>query len=113
MIELYFLIYRIPRMMSRLARERNRSALTWSLIAIGAWIGAELLVGVAVGIVYGIGGVLFGWSQDIPAGVTLLVYLVALCAAIGSLTIVRRILLSRGAENWKPLPPPPPIFSND
>ena len=27
MIELYFLIFRIPKMMTQLARERNRSAL--------------------------------------------------------------------------------------
>jgi uncharacterized integral membrane protein len=113
MIELYFLLYRIPRMMTRLARERNRSALTWSLIAIGAWIGAELLVGFAFGLVYAIGGILFGWSEDIPAGVTLLLYILALGAAIGSLGIVRRILSSKGAERYEPLPPPPPEFSQD
>jgi L-asparagine transporter-like permease len=45
MIEIYFLIFRIPKMMTQLARERNRSALAWSLIAIGAWIGSELFVG--------------------------------------------------------------------
>ena len=41
-LELYFLLYRIPRLMSGLARERNRSALAWSLFGIGAWIGAEV-----------------------------------------------------------------------
>ena len=113
MLELYFLIYRIPRMMTRLARERNRSALAWSLIGIGAWIGAEVLVVFGGGLLYGTGMFLFGWSEDIPAGVQLLLYLVALGAAIGSVTIVRRILQSRSQEKSEPLPPPPPAFSQN
>jgi hypothetical protein len=110
MLELYFLIYRIPKMMSRLARERNRSAVAWSLIGIGAWIGAELVVGLGVGVLYGIGIFVFGWAEEIPAGVQFLIYLVALGAAIGSVTIVHRILQSRPRERYEPLPPPPPAF---
>jgi len=110
MLELYFLIYRIPRMISRLARERNRSPVTWSLLAIGAWIGAEFLVMFTAGVGYGIAAILFGWSDEIPAGVTFLLYIVALGAAIGAVAIVRRILYSRGVEAYQPPPPPPPQF---
>ena len=113
MLELYYLIYRIPRMMTRLARERNRSALAWSLIAVGAWLGTEFLVLFAAGLAYGIGSILFGWSENIPPGVTLLLYVIALLAALGSVTIVRRILSAKGAERYEPLPPPPPEFSQD
>ena len=52
MLELYFLIYRIPKMMTRLARERNRSALAWSLMGVGAWLGAELFVLFGAGLIY-------------------------------------------------------------
>ena len=113
MLELYFLIYRVPRMMSRLARERNRSAAAWSLIGMGAWIGAEVAVMVGGGLLYGIGMILFGWSEDMPAGVRFLMYLLALGAAIGSVAIVSRILKSRSREKYEPLPPPPPTFSRE
>ena len=67
MLELYFLFYRIPKTMTQLARERQRSALAWSLLAIGAWVGAEIAVGVGVGLVYAI--VIFvqqGLTEDPP-----------------------------------------------
>jgi len=51
-LELYFLLFRVPKMMTRLARQRGRSALRWSLVGIGAWLGAEFAVIFAGGIVY-------------------------------------------------------------
>jgi hypothetical protein len=42
MIEVYFLLVMIPMRMTRLARERGKSALAWSLAASGAWFGTEL-----------------------------------------------------------------------
>jgi hypothetical protein len=110
MVELYFLLYRIPQMMTRLARERNRSAFTWSLIGIGAWIGAEFVVMFGAGLIYGTGTALLGWPEKIPAGLQLLFYLLALGAAITSVTLVRRFLRNQSDEKFVPLPPPPPMF---
>lgn len=76
MIELYFLIFRIPKMMTQLARERNRSALAWSLIAIGAWIGSELFVGLIYGLIQAIGIEFWGWPEN--PGLSLAAYV---CAA--------------------------------
>jgi hypothetical protein len=67
-IELYFLLYRIPKMMTRLARERNRSALAWSLIGVGAWVGAEFAVAVGIGLIYGLTAFFMGWPEEIPVG---------------------------------------------
>ena len=83
MLQLYFLIHRIPRMMTRLARERNRSALAWSLMGVGAWLGAEFFVLFGGGLIYGAGSALFGWPEQISAGLRFLFYIVALVAAIG------------------------------
>ena len=108
MIELYFLLYRLPQMMSRLARQRNRSALKWSIAAIAAWIGAEILVLFSWGFVYAIGENYWGWPAQESTGLVLVSYIIALIAAIVSADIVRRILYSMPVD--KQLPPPPPQF---
>jgi hypothetical protein len=108
MLEIYFLCFRVPRMMGRLARERNRSAVAWSLIAIGAWLAAEVGVMFGVGLLYGLGSLLLGSSPDLPAGFQFLAYLISLAGAFVSLAIVRRVLNGLSAEKLEPLPPPPP-----
>ncbi|MFL6230406.1 MAG: hypothetical protein ACJ741_16660 [Pyrinomonadaceae bacterium] len=103
-------------MMTRLARERNRSAVAWSLIGIGAWIGAELTVAFGFGIIYALGSIFFGWEQEMTTGWKLLSYVAALAAAIGAVSIVHRILLSKSPTRPDPRasfltpPPPPPEF---
>ena len=109
MLELYFLFYRIPKEMTRLARERNRSALAWTLLAIATWIGVELLVGLAVGIVYGIGVALWSWPVE-SRGIGVLTYILALVAALLSVTLVSRVLRNKPIDEELPAPPPPPNF---
>ncbi len=109
MLELYFLFYRIPKMMTRLARERNRSTLGWSLIGIGAWITAEVAVVFAVGVVHAIGILAWGWPPQSP-GFSILTYVLALVAALISVTVVSRILTRKSREESFQLPPPPPEF---
>ena len=113
MLELYFLFYRIPKMMTQLARERQRSALAWSLLAIGAWLGAEIAVGVGVGLVYAIITVIKEGelSEQPPAGLNLVAYIFGLGAAIGSFYLVKKILTSRPKQQFEP-PPPTPTFQN-
>jgi hypothetical protein len=106
MIELYFLIFRLPAMMSQLARERNRSAAGWSAIAIVAWIGAELVVMFVYGFIYAIGEAEWGWPEQPPGGLMFLIYVLALLAAILSASIARRVLRSMPVN--QPMPPPPP-----
>ena len=108
MLELYFLFIRIPRMMSQLARERNRSAVGWSLAGITAWVGSELLVVFVYRAIYELGVNQWGWSEDEPGGLLFLIYLVALGAAITGVTLMRRIL--RSMPTNEQLPPPPPQF---
>jgi hypothetical protein len=112
MLELYFIFYGIPKMMSALARERNRSALKWSLLGIAAWIGGELFAGVGFGILYGAGMIFLEWPEEMAPGVTLLLYVTALAAAMGSFMLVRRILRGKpaSADSLHQPPPPPPQF---
>lgn len=113
MVELYFLLYRVPRMMTRLARERNRSGLVWSLLAIGAWIGAEIIVVMVLTILYEIGVLLLDWPSRPAPFVHLLIYLVSLGSAIVAVTLVRRVLCSANRNRFAPLPPLPPSFESD
>jgi|SRR5215213_540142 len=108
MIELYFLLIRLPRMMSRLARERNRSAVGWSLLAIAAWIGSEILVVLIYSIIYETGIEHWGWPEQPPLGVVFVVYLLSLASAILGAAFIRRVL--RSIPVSQPLPPPPPQF---
>ncbi len=111
MLELYFIFFRIPKIMSALAKERQRSALAWSIAGILAWLGAEIVVGLGVAIVYLIVTLAQGGQieEDLPAGITLVSYVLALGAAIGSFVIVKKILSSRPIPTHAP-PPPPPTF---
>ena len=111
MLELYFLLYRIPKMMTRLARERNRSALAWTLIGIGAWIGSELLVGFVFGIIQAIGIEFWGWPER-SSGLNILTYVLALVAGLASVSVVSRILTSKPRDEALPVPPMPPTFQN-
>jgi hypothetical protein len=79
-------------------------------MGIGAWIGAEIIVIFGAGLIYGAGSLILGWPEEISPGLRFLVYLLGLSAAIASVTIVRRILYSKGEEKPLPLPPPPPKF---
>ena len=111
MLELYFIFYRIPKMMSQLARERQRSAVAWSLIGIAAWLGAEIVVIVGIGVTYGIVSIATegNVSEEFPPLLRILTYVLALGAAIGSFLLTKRLLTSKPVPAFEP-PPPPPSF---
>ena len=113
MIELYFVLYRIPKLMTRLARERNRSALAWSLLGIGAWVGAEFAIALSVGLFYGLMAFFMGWPEEDPVVLRPLTYILALTGAILSFALVKRILSSKDTNPVLPLPPAPPDFSDN
>ena len=109
MLELYFIFYRIPKIMSQLARERQRSPVAWSLIAIAAWLGSEIVVAVGVGMAFGIAGLFVEMPEELPVGLQLVGYVFALAAAILSFFVVKKILTARPIPQVAP-PPPPPTF---
>jgi len=111
MLELYFIFYRIPKMMSQLARERQRNPIAWSLIGIGAWLGAEILVIFGIGVTYAIVSLITEGevSEEFPPMLRLLSYVLALAAALGGFLLTKRFLTSRPRPAFDP-PPPPPTF---
>ena len=113
MLELYFIFYRVPKMMTRLARERHRSALLWSLLGIGTWIGAEMSVIFTLTFVYHVGIAAADWADPQPAGLRFVTYLFGLVGALVAITLLQRILSSKSAHRYQPTPPPPPTFSEN
>jgi uncharacterized membrane protein YeaQ/YmgE (transglycosylase-associated protein family) len=113
MLELYFIFYRVPKMMTRLARERNRSALLWSLLGIGTWIGAEMFVIFTLMFIYQVGIAAADWTDPEPAGLRFVTYLLGLVGALVAITFLQRILSSKSANQYQPSPPPPPTFSEN
>ena len=111
MLELYFIFYRVPKMMTRVAREQNRSALALSLLGIGTWIGAEMFVIFTFTVIYEVGVATADWTDPEPAGLRFATYLLALVAALLAVTGLTRWLESRRPTNYQP--PPPPSFSDE
>jgi hypothetical protein len=93
MIELFFLLIIIPRRVWVLAKARNQSALKWSLAAIGAWIGAEILMGAIIGILTVVLSQLGFFPQGNASAVFYIVtYLLILAAAATGATLIIRQL---------------------
>ena len=95
-LELIFLLIVIPRRMTRLARERNRSGLWWSLAAVGVWIGIEIVVIVVLVILIFLSSYLWGTPED-PEKVSGLAYLPALIAGLISGEFMIRHLRAKPA----------------
>lgn len=76
MLELIFLVFVIPSRIRRAARPRGKSVLRWSLLAVGSWIGTELVVGTLVLLGVTVCNLAFGVpSQEIGQVIVLVGYL--------------------------------------
>jgi hypothetical protein len=113
MFELYFIFYRVPKMMTRVAREQNRSALGWSLIGIGTWIGVEMFVIFTLTFTYQFLASASDWTDPQPAGFRFVTYVLALIAALLAVTGLTRWLESKRFRYRYPSPPAPPSFSEN
>jgi hypothetical protein len=105
-IELLFLIFFLPKRMKILARERDLSALNWTLAAVGAWLGVEMLIIFAWVVVSTVGWSLWGWPEDPEKSpITFVVYFVALVGGMVAADLVRRRLtakpITRDVKQWK------------
>jgi hypothetical protein len=110
MLELYFLLYRIPKMMSQAARKQRRSAVVWSLIGIGVWVFAQTVVAFVLTIGYEIAALGLDRPKDWRPLFRLVTYLISLSAAVISVLLVRRRLLATPQASFYHRPPPPPTF---
>jgi hypothetical protein len=107
-LELFFLLWIVPKRIRPLARERGRSGFLWTLAAIGAWIGCEFLVFVVAVIIYELGIIYFEFPEGLERSpVVLVVSLFALIAGLIGSDVVRRVLTSIPVASKSALPAPP------
>lgn len=89
MIEITVLVFLILLFIKPQAQERGESVLKWSLFAIGAWVGAELLMGATIGLI-------LLWRRTPLQStaaiilIVILVYTAAICAALLVVGALRR-----------------------
>ncbi len=93
------------------ANKSNRNGLLWAAIALGAFIGTQLLVGLLIGVFLGIGVGAFGWSENIFDTYSLPINIVAIVISGLVAYLILRYLDKVPDEQNSYTAPPPPNFN--
>lgn len=93
------------------ARDAGKNPYLWAFISGAVFIGAQLLTGVVIGGIMGLGIALLGWPEDIYDRYPFLVTIAAIVVSIGSLLLLFRYLDRVPADEIRDQPPPPPTFT--
>ena len=107
MLELYFLFYRIPKMMTRLAREQNRSAIAWAFLGFGPRFPPELFLGFRGGVFLGKGAPC-GGGAGLRAATSSFTFWPSLRPWKGPFFFAFFFREPPGRMAFPPPPPPPP-----
>jgi hypothetical protein len=92
-------------------KDSGRNPYLWAFICAAVFIGAQLLTGVLVGGIMGLGIALWGWPEDIYDKYSAIITVAAIIVSIGSLLLVFRYLDKVPTEEIVDRPPPPPTFT--
>lgn len=93
------------------ALDSGRNGVLWAFICGGAYIGVQLMVGLAIGAFLGIGIAAWGWPETIFDDYQILISIVSIVFAIATILIIFRYLDRIPDEPVEMKPPPPPTFS--
>jgi uncharacterized BrkB/YihY/UPF0761 family membrane protein len=92
------------------ARDTGRNPWLWAAIAAVAFVGTQLLVGIAAGVLIQLGVLFLGWSPRTLDDYGLLANIPAIVLSIFALWVVFRFLDRVPKEEQNTPPPPPPTF---
>lgn len=92
------------------ANDSGRNGILWAFIALAVFIGAQLLVGLFLGVAFGIGIAAFGWSETIFEDYDILFRIIGIIAGIGGGYAVLKYLDRIPQDDSYNGPPPPPSF---
>ena len=91
MLELFFVIFIIPRRVKALATLRDESSLKWSLLALAAWFGTEIVVVIVVTIILVIASTATGKKLNETFALMIAYFLGLAGAAIAATLVVRQL----------------------
>lgn len=96
------------------AKASGRNPWLWAFIGVAVYIGVQLLIGVAAGMVILMGVALFGWSETAFASYEIVINIVAIIGALAATWGLLKYLDRLPQEEAYALPPPPPpTFSRE
>lgn len=94
------------------ANENGRSGALWAVIAFIGSLLLQLMIGLACGIVIGIGIEFWGWPDDLLVTMTWPLTIVTLVINVAAIWILIRFLSRvRYEDPFQPPPPPPADFN--
>lgn len=92
------------------ASENGRNGILWAIIGAGVFIGTQLIVGLAIGILLGFGVALLGWSETIFDTYGILINIVAIAASFLTSWLLLKYLEKAPEVKTYTTPPSPPKF---
>ncbi len=95
------------------ARETGRNGFLWAFVAVAAFIGAQVVSALAIGVLLGFGVALAGWPETIYEDYNSAITIVSVIAGFASLWLVFRFLDKVPEQEKFTAPPPPPNFNQN
>ena len=92
-------------------RDSGRSGLLWGLISGSSFISAQLLTGVGVALIFGLGVAIFDWNESLLVSYQIVVSIASIAAGFVTTHYIFKYLDRRSNEGPESLPPPPPTFN--
>jgi hypothetical protein len=94
-IDLAFLLIIIPWRMIPLARSRDRSAVGWTLGAIGAYIATSIVVSLVYAMIQSFGAFHLGWSVETMLLGIRIARIIGIICSIAAFDLLRRRLAAK------------------
>ena len=96
------------------ANSAGRNGILWAFITAGVFILTQVVIGFGFGIILGIGGELYGWSEDLTSGSNLIFTIVTIIiSSVAGYIALRFADRPLEQETLSDAPPPPPNFGQN
>lgn len=92
------------------ANDSGRNGIVWALIALGVFIGSQLVAGLLIGVALGIGVALLSWPESIFEDYDILFRIIGIVVGIGGGYLVLKYLDRVPQAETFTAPPSPPEF---